>query len=74
MTGFEFHPKLWIINKIQNFRVQMAAKSSRLCANLQPIATKILMSKNGWLPINPERRRIDEPALDASLPRTQHPR
>jgi hypothetical protein len=47
MTGFEFHPTPWTINKIQHFRVQMAAKSSRLCANLQPIATKILTSKNG---------------------------
>jgi hypothetical protein len=73
MTGFEFHPTPRTINKIQHFRVQMEAKSSKQYANLQPIATKILTIMKGWLTMNPVKRRNDESALAASLPPDEHP-
>lgn len=73
MTGFEFPQTHRTINKIQHFRVQMAARSSKEDANLQPIATRILTIKNSWLTKNPTRRSNDEPALAASLPPDEHP-
>ena len=73
MTGFEFHQIHRTINKIQHFRVQIAARSSRQRANLQPIATKIPMIKKDRLPINPAKRRNDEPALAVSLPPDEPP-
>lgn len=43
MTGFELHRTLRYINKIKHIARQITAKPGKKSANLQPVATKILM-------------------------------
>ena len=43
MTGFEIHRTYRPVKKINHLRMQIAAKSSKIYANPQPGATKILV-------------------------------
>jgi hypothetical protein len=45
VTGFEFHLIMKTIKKINHLRMQIAAKRSKIYANLQPAATRDLTSK-----------------------------